>query len=85
MNPRIPLVPRNSRAQQACGTGDRPERRLGNRKLPMLSAAVLTAGISFGLAACQDSHSTKPETIIVEPPIPNDWDLMFWDLGIWQD
>ena len=51
----------------------------------MLCAAVLTAGLSFWLAACQDSHSTKPDPIIVEPPIPDEWGFMFWDLGIWQD
>ncbi|MHC5066660.1 MAG: hypothetical protein ACYTG5_22100 [Planctomycetota bacterium] len=75
MNDPLPLASQNKRLQPARETSKRI----------LLSAALLTAGLSLGLAACQDSHSSKPEPIIVDPPIPDQWDAMFWDIGFWQD
>ena len=85
MNPRLPPAAVHCRDQQARDKHERPESFFGNRKLTLFSAVLLTAGLSFWLTACQDSHSSKPEPIIVDPPIPDQWDVMFWDLGIWQD
>ncbi len=85
MNPIPPLLPGDSRAPSSPAISAQSDLRRGYRKLSILTVAALTAGLSIGLTACQDSHSSKAEPIVIDPPIPDQWDAMFWDLGIWQD